>query len=166
MSLCICKMSLKCPQNVSVKFQLKIHHRSFIIDYYHYYYSITLLALHHHHQPEPLRQGRMDPCFHVLYTKFWLYHLNVAAEIENTDIIENNLQTRQYFFQSSIVQFWWACENHSLRFLLIGAAPSVVFCCCRPSASGFDVLCVQRWYSAFLGCNEWLFELLLPFYHL
>ncbi len=34
------------------------------------------------------------------------------------------------------------------------------------SASGFDVLCVQRWYSAYLGCNEWLFELLLPFYHL
>ncbi len=29
--------------------------------------------LHHHHQPEPLRQGRMDPCFHVLYTKFWPY---------------------------------------------------------------------------------------------
>ncbi len=27
----------------------------------------------HHHQPEPLRQGRMDPCFHVLYTKFWPY---------------------------------------------------------------------------------------------
>ncbi len=27
----------------------------------------------HHHQPEPLRQSRMDPCFHVLYTKFWPY---------------------------------------------------------------------------------------------
>ncbi len=26
--------------------------------------------LNHHHQPEPLRQGRMDPGFHVLYTKF------------------------------------------------------------------------------------------------
>ncbi len=42
----------------------------------------------------------------------------------------------------------------------------VVFCCCSPSASGFNVLCVQRWYSAYLGCNEWLFELLLPFCHL
>ncbi len=38
-----------------------------------------------HHQPEPLRQGRMDPCFHVLYTKFWLYHLN-AAEIKSQKI--------------------------------------------------------------------------------
>ncbi len=56
------------------------------------------------------------------------------------------------FFQSSIVQLWWAC------------ALGVVFCCCSPSASGFDVLCVQRWYSAYLGCNEWLLELL--FYHL
>ncbi len=36
----------------------------------------------HHHQLELLRQGRMDPCFHVLYAKFWPYHLNVAAEIE------------------------------------------------------------------------------------
>ncbi len=34
----------------------------------------------------------------------------------------------------------------------------MVFCCCSPSASGFDVLCVQRWYSAYLGCNEWLFQ--------
>ncbi len=32
----------------------------------------------------------MDPCFHVLYTKFWPFHLNVAAEIETH-------QTRQLF---------------------------------------------------------------------
>ncbi len=44
----------------------------------------------HHNQPEPLRQGRMDPCFHVLYAKFWPYHLNVAAEVETH-------QTRQRF---------------------------------------------------------------------
>ncbi len=50
-------------------------------------------------------------------------------------------------------------------YYLTGAAPNVVFCCCSPSASGFDMWYVQRWYSAYLGCNEWLFELLLPFYH-
>ncbi len=66
----------------------------------------------HHHHPEPLRQGRMDPCFHVLYAKFWPYHLNVVADIETH-------QTRQRFFQSSIVQFWWACVNCSLRFLFL-----------------------------------------------
>ncbi len=52
--------------------------------------KISPTPVHHHHQPEPLRQGRMDPCFHVLYTKFWPYHLNVAAEIETH-------QTRQRF---------------------------------------------------------------------
>ncbi len=54
------------------------------------------------------------------------------------------------FFQSSIVQFWWACANCSLRFLFLAdmRAPGVVFCCYSPSASGFDVLCIQKWYSA------------------
>ncbi len=28
--------------------------------------KISPTSLHQHHQPEPLRQGRMDPCFHVL----------------------------------------------------------------------------------------------------
>ncbi len=64
----------------------------------------------HHHQPEPLRQSRMDPCFHVLYAKFWPYHLNFAAEIET--------QTRQRL-QSSIVQLWWACVNCILCFLFL-----------------------------------------------
>ncbi len=52
--------------------------------------KISLTPLYHHHQLEPLRRGRMDPCFHVLYAKFWPCHLNVAAEIET-------LQTRQHF---------------------------------------------------------------------
>ncbi len=124
--------------------------------------KISPTPLHHHqHQPELLRQGRMDPYFHVLYTKFWPYHLNVAAEIETH-------QTRQRFSNLLLSNF-----GELVRIVasvscseLTGAAPGVVFCCCRPSASGFDVLCVQRWYSAYLGCNEWLFELLLPFYHL
>ncbi len=52
--------------------------------------KISPTPLHHHQQPEPLRQGRIDQCFHVLYTKFGPYHLNVAAEIETH-------QTRQRF---------------------------------------------------------------------
>ncbi len=59
--------------------------------------KISSTPLQHQHQPEPLRQGRMDPCFHVLYAKFWPYHLNVAAEIETH-------QTSQCF-PSSIVNF-------------------------------------------------------------
>ncbi len=52
--------------------------------------KVSPTPLHHHHQSEPLRQGRMDPCFHVIYAKFWPYHLNVAAEIETH-------QTRHHF---------------------------------------------------------------------
>uniref|UniRef100_A0A672G8M4 RNA helicase n=1 Tax=Salarias fasciatus TaxID=181472 RepID=A0A672G8M4_SALFA len=32
--------------------------------------EIPHTPLHHHHQPEPLIQGRMDPCFHVVDPKF------------------------------------------------------------------------------------------------
>ncbi len=123
--------------------------------------KISPTPLHHHHQPEPLRQGRMDPCFHVLYAKFCPYHLNVAAEIETH-------QTRQRFSNLLLSNFGEPVRIIASIscFKLTGAAPGVVFCCCSPSASGFDVLCVQRWYSAYLGCNEWLFELLLPLYNL
>lgn len=36
------------------------------------------------------------------------------------------------------------------------------FCCCSPSASTFDKLYIQTCSSAYLGCNKWLFVLLLP----
>ncbi len=74
--------------------------------------NIFPTLLYHHHQPEPWRQGMIDPCFHVLYAKFWPYYLNVTAEIETH-------QTRQHFSNQSIVQFWWACANGSLRFLFL-----------------------------------------------
>ncbi len=93
----------------------------------------------HHQQPEPLRQGRMDPCFHVLYAKFWPYHLNVAAEIKTH-------QTWQRFSNLLLSNFGdpvWIVAFISCSWLT-EAAPGVVFCCCSPSASGFDVLCVQR----------------------
>ncbi len=109
--------------------------------------KISPTPLHHLHESEPLRQGRMDPWFHVLYAKFWPYHLNVAAEIETP-------QTRQRFFNLLLSNFGESVQIVASVscFKLTGAAPGVVFCCCSPSASGFDVLCVQRWYSAYLGC--------------
>lgn len=64
------------------------------------------------------------------------------------------------FLQPSIFQFWWAYFCYQLT----GVAPSVVFCCSSPSASRFDVLCIQRCSSADLGWNERLFDLLVPFY--
>lgn len=55
-----------------------------------------------HQKPEPLIQGSLDPCFCVLYAKFW--SSSVAAEIRPGKV----------FFQSSHVQFWWTCSNCSL----------------------------------------------------
>ncbi len=116
----------------------------------------------HHHQPEPLRQGMMDPCFHVLYAKFW-------------PTIWMSLQKSRLIRPSNVFTIFYCPIFVSLCELLPPFPVlswqeqhrcGLVFCCCSPSASGFDVLCIQRWYSAYLGCNKWLFELLLPFYHL
>ncbi len=71
------------------------------------------------------------------------------------------------FFQSSIVQFWRARAPCSLSFLFL--ADGSTWCgllLLESSASRFDMLCVQRCSSADLSCNEWLFELLSPFYQL
>ncbi len=79
-------------------------------------------------------------------------HLNVAAEIKTH-------QTRQRFSNLLLSNFGesvWIIASVSCS-CLTGAAPGVVFCSCSTSASGFDVLCVQRWCSAYLGCNECFF---------
>lgn len=41
---------------------------------------------------------------------------------------------------------------------LTGVEPDVVFCCCCPSASGFEALFYLRRFSARHGCKVWLFE--------
>ncbi len=64
--------------------------------------------------------------------------LNVAAEIETH-------QTRQRFYNLLLYNFGesvWIVVSVSCS-QLTGAAPGVVFCCCNPSASVFDV-CVFR----------------------
>ncbi len=96
--------------------------------------------------PEPLRQGRMDPCFHALYTKFWPYHLNVAAETKTHQIRPrfSNLLLSNFGEPVQIVRFLFLADRSGTRYGL---------CCFSPSASGFDVLCIQRWYSALLGYN-------------
>ncbi len=73
--------------------------------------KISPTPLHHQHQPEPLRQGRMDPCFHVLYTKFWPYIWMLQQK--------SRLIRQATFLQSSIVQFWWSGVNCILRVLFL-----------------------------------------------
>lgn len=53
----------------------------------------------------------------------------------------------------------------SVSFSLLTVAPSVIFCC-KPSGSRFDGLCIQSCFSTYLGFNNLLSELLLPFCHL
>ncbi len=52
-----------------------------------------------------------DPCFHVLYTKFWPY---IWMSQQKSRFIRPS-----YAFQSSIVQFWWVCVNCILRVLFL-----------------------------------------------
>lgn len=48
------------------------------------------------HQPELLSQ--MDPCFQIIYAKFWIYHLSVAGKSSDWAT----------FSQFSSIQLWWA----------------------------------------------------------
>ncbi len=101
----------------------------------------------HHQQHEPLIQERMDPCFYVVYTKFWPYHLNVTVEIDSSDMAT--------FFQSCIVQFWWAHTNYSPSFLFLNdrSGTGVVFCC-------FKVVCSEMLFyivhTSFVGVVIWV----------
>ncbi len=91
---------------------------------------------------KPLRQGRMDPCFHVLYAECWPYHLNVAVEFSSDQAT---------FFLSSIVQF---CEP----VWIVASVPVLSWQERNPvwssAASGFDCCAFRDGYSAYLGCNK------------
>ncbi len=58
--------------------------------------KVSPTPLHHHLQPEPLRQGRMDPCLYVLYAKF----LTLPSECCSRNWDSSDQTT---LFQSSIV---------------------------------------------------------------
>lgn len=49
-------------------------------------------------QRELLIQGRVAPCFHVVYVKFWAYHSNVTTDIKTH-------QTRQCFYSLLLSNF-------------------------------------------------------------
>ncbi len=116
-----------------------------------------------------------DPCFHVLYAKFWPYiwmlqqksRLIRSGNVFQSSIVLLSLtglvrvrvewvfagveQNQRVCFKrisDSCIQVELSCLKRKAVTVccsyLTGAAPGVVFCCWSPSASGFDVLCVQR----------------------
>lgn len=97
-------------------------------------------SLHQKQQPDPLIQGGMNPCFHVIYIKFWPYHLNVTAE--NWDSSD-----QATFLWTSVVRIWWACANCSSVScsLLTGVARSVMICCCSPPKTTLNHLSLSVW---------------------
>ncbi len=105
--------------------------------------KISPTPLHHHHQTEPLRRGRI---------------LTLPSECRCRNQDSSGQATFFNLLLSNFGESVWIVASVCCSYLT-GAAPGVVFCCCSSSASGFDVLCVQRRYSAYLGYNEWLFEL-------
>ncbi len=83
--------------------------------------NIPTITQHHHHQPEPLRQGRMDPCFHVLYAN---------SDLPTSECRSRNQDSSDQatFLQSSFVQFWWSCVNCSLRSLFLADCSVLRMC--------------------------------------
>ncbi len=91
----------------------------------------TPTPLNHHHQPEPLRQ-RLSCSLRQILT------LSSECNSRNPDSSRfSNL------LLSNFCDPVWIIASVCCSYLT-GAAPGVVFCCWSPSASGFDVLCVQR----------------------
>lgn len=96
-------------------------------------------------------------CQLQIYSMMWVSHSttlqrsSVWASDRGDQWIEGP-SDQGMLFQCLIVQFWQACVNCSFS-LLTGLAPSVVFCCCSPSASVLD-MCVQRWDCADLCLKQ------------
>ncbi len=79
----------------------------------------------------------------------WVYHFGNISNIKTPDPSVEIVQGAPH---NCIV----SCSY------LMAVALGMVFCCC-PSTSRSNVLCVQRYSSVYLGCNDCLFEWLLPF---
>lgn len=114
--------------------------------------KISPIPLHH------FRQGRRNPCFQVLYTKFWYYYLKVTEEIKIYG-------TRQQFF-NLLSKFCESLNCNVQFFVLVWLEWHLVW----SSAAAADLLQISTCCTfkdtllyTFVVKN---FELLLPFYNL
>lgn len=88
-------------------------------------------------------QGRQDLWFHVVYTKFWPCHQNVAGEIKTH-------QTRQHFSSLLLLDFTKPVQSKALASCFSWQKWHPV------------VFCYQDALLHTFGHNKWLIKLLLP----
>jgi len=85
----------------------------------------------YHQQSGLLIQGWMDPCFLVVYAKFWPYHLNIGAEIESHPTWQrfSNLLLSNFDEHLQTIASVCCSDRRDTR---------CVFCCCSMSACRFN----------------------------
>lgn len=83
----------------------------------------------------------------VVYTIFWPYHLNATIDSSNQTKFSN-------FLLSTFGEPMWIVASASLQYLVWFLL--LLHICLK----------VERCSSAYLGCNEWLSELVLTFYQM
>lgn len=84
--------------------------------------------------------------FSPLPTPLHHHHYSLPSKCHGTRLIISGK-----VFPIFCCSVWWACMNCGLSFLSFSAdrsGCSVIVCSCSPSASRFDMLCVQRLSSA------------------
>ncbi len=93
------------------------------------------------------------------YTERWIYVFMLFMPNSDPTIRMSQQKLRLIrpgsLLQSSI-KFWWAGANYSLSFQFLADRRGTwcgLLLLYRPSASRFDVLCIQKCSSAYLGCN-------------
>ncbi len=111
----------------------------------------------HHYTTTSSSLNRWDKAGWIHAFMFFTPNSDPTSECRSRNRDSSDRQRVYNLLLSSFGDPVWIVSSVCCSYLT-GAAPGVVFCCWSPSASGFDVLCVQRWYSADLGCNEWLFD--------
>lgn len=100
-----------------------------------------------------LIHSRLDPCFHIVYTKILTLLFKCCSRHWDSP------QPRQRF--SSFLEPLHTATSASCS-QQTRVSPCVVFCFWTSSALRLKVVLLQSWSSVYFAYNECLFELLLP----
>ena len=95
--------------------------------------------------------GWLGPWIYAVGAKFWPDHLHASVEIKIH-------QTRPRFSSLQLSSFGEPVPTAASAFCswLTEVESNVALCCCSPSTSTFDMLCILRFFSAHHSCTVWL----------